>query len=456
VNVFTNDQGTVFFKTTFDQEYAFSLNFEVHVQFLLLSSHFLINIYNILQGGFETSLQFDFTSNAYPTFTSTAGWYWNSTGDQFDVYTECISTPMCPIPIDSVANGVVSAFEKFINDLPTTVVDKLYKNLLPKLQKTNLIPKLKDGLFLNLQGDLSVPNQDWNAPDITLDAKGSFSQTASGPYAPFTAQIVPPILSSPPSQVGLMFTDYFFQSLIWALQSSGDLSFVFDQSNLPANSSFQLNTNNKEFLLLAPGLKNFPNMNISLLFTGDTTSITNFHISQGGGIELSDMVFDISFVLSNATVTNQFAFSVKLNSTVSLALNSTCCFTIDLTLLPDQSMFVVSLNQSDIGKVNTGLLEKLITEIFREISQKAISFDIKAPTKLTNPVLGDGDGYFSYFADTKNAAAILEEYLGVRISDIILDAFSQIDVTSDLKIDIDLPKKTSSQKISTKRTNSNQ
>eukprot|EP01101_Sappina_pedata_P007272 TRINITY_DN381_c0_g1_i1.p1 TRINITY_DN381_c0_g1~~TRINITY_DN381_c0_g1_i1.p1 ORF type:complete len:533 (-),score=216.24 TRINITY_DN381_c0_g1_i1:359-1957(-) len=445
VDLIPQADGSIDLHITFAQENAFDLQFTLYIDLEGAKSHFKLSINNDGDLGFNTNIKFDLQSSDHPTFTATAGWSSADPSQEFNVNAHCDTHPACIVPTEVVRDAARSAVQDALDKLPQKVVDSLNKNLLPKLEAKNLIEQIPDmGIQLNLQGALSFDQATATSADVVLGLNGMFTPIGTA-SSPFTSAVVPSVLSQPPASVGFVLTDYLFETLIWSLQAAGKLNFEIGEGDLSPNSTFELNTNNKEFLLIAPGLKRYPDMNITIDVAVSDASSLDVDI-EDGTIMLNNLELAVSFLLSNYTCENLLAFKLDVASNIeATAVVTADSISLQLQAGSGKSSFKLSVEETTVGNINVILLQTIFNELLQSLSSKPITVPIKPPAGLTSVEVGLGSGYLSIYGDASTelaseSQAIVERTLRDTLDSLAQDAqFNGLDwssianVISDLK-----------------------
>jgi len=198
---------------------------------------------------------------------------------------------ICLISPDDIANAVASSFRSSFQ----TAVQKGINTVLAKTVNTysTTIPLPFLNLDVQMQSSLSEINN-----NIVVAAKGAVIYgTHTSP--PFTPSFAPPdsVFTTPKGQINVLLTEYFSDTVIWALDQAGSFHYVITDANLPSNTTYKLQTNNPFFLLLCPGLFSYPNLNISI-----TTSLAKLAVThldpQGLHVQAS---VNFNFTIYNST-----------------------------------------------------------------------------------------------------------------------------------------------------------
>jgi hypothetical protein len=171
-------------------------------------------------------------------------------------------------------------------------------------------------LELNLEGELFDING-----NIVLSSLGAFTPL-SDPNAqpPFQPAVVPPssFFANPKGQIVInaralfaltmcltiaqqaMLTTYSLQTAVWALDIEGYFNKTITDSEIPSTSMIHLTTNNPFFLQIAPGLSDYPDMDINAVISLGT--ITDFNIASSVSQIATATELIVNFELTNSCV----------------------------------------------------------------------------------------------------------------------------------------------------------
>eukprot|EP01130_Rhizamoeba_saxonica_P016782 TRINITY_DN7826_c0_g1_i3.p2 TRINITY_DN7826_c0_g1~~TRINITY_DN7826_c0_g1_i3.p2 ORF type:complete len:272 (+),score=45.12 TRINITY_DN7826_c0_g1_i3:892-1707(+) len=177
--------------------------------------------------------------------------------------------------------------------------------------------------------------------------------------------------------VNVIFTEYTFNSGIWALNASKDFVYEVSNADLPKDSKFSLDTDDYFLLLAVPGLFDYPHVNITInISLGKSGSVT---ITPNGSLFKGNILFDFALVDDQAPL--------NLGWTIDFAVSST--LHMDTYLLPNGSIASnltftdwknsASLVKSNVGTVHTSLFEIVfiaVTQLENRPIEEAISPDL--------------------------------------------------------------------------------
>eukprot|EP01101_Sappina_pedata_P002794 TRINITY_DN13008_c0_g1_i1.p1 TRINITY_DN13008_c0_g1~~TRINITY_DN13008_c0_g1_i1.p1 ORF type:complete len:559 (+),score=217.07 TRINITY_DN13008_c0_g1_i1:41-1678(+) len=403
--------GQYIIKTTFQQEKSLYLQFDLHIKYGLLISTFELRFYNTEPGGLQIAVTPNLRSYNYPTFTASADWLFNTkTKKAFEVKTKCLSNPLCTVPIVVVELAAKTIFKSVMADIPQFILLGLDKGLTPILEKIPLNVQFDEAIELDLHGEI-VPHGSGSNMDVVIALDGGFSQIGNPTPAPFSPPAVPAILSNPPGQVGFVVTDFFFETLLWSLENSGALSVELGENNLPPSIAGELNTDNSEMRLIAPGLKHYPDMNISIVVSVVNTSSAVIDFTQGG-LDISGLKILLDFKLNNETEHDLEAFTIGIDAILMMDINVNASeIEIDLLSGRRQSSFDFETVDTNIGRVSVNLIQTAFMSAFRILASKPIKVPFKFPKFLQSPEVIFNEGYVSFYT---NFAASEDKFVHLR------------------------------------------
>eukprot|EP01113_Clastostelium_recurvatum_P041975 TRINITY_DN6757_c0_g1_i2.p1 TRINITY_DN6757_c0_g1~~TRINITY_DN6757_c0_g1_i2.p1 ORF type:complete len:508 (+),score=113.78 TRINITY_DN6757_c0_g1_i2:129-1526(+) len=335
-------------------------------------------------------------NSSHPNITDTYVALPHEKGD-IEVYIHCSNT-ICVIPPSDIADAVAQGF---LPALTTTLAKSIRTEALNASSHIDLlrtIPVGKGSIISDFEGGWWTlpPSSGTYIPGMVLAPRGMTYADVSGKAVPppYNPTFVPPaaILESPAHDMEIFFTEYFFESLLWAMAEENLFDRVEVDSDLPPASPIHLTTDDSFFSQAVPGLAKFPHMKLEVTTSMGPSDVSRSSIDASG----------LHFLSSNLTM----SFSIDTGSALVPGWTVKADVSFDFALVPtvhgNEIMVngtlkninsVVSTVSSSVGSVDDSAFEQLIQFLGGALVVPGFRVPLPAGLTATNPAIQYQQGY---------------------------------------------------------------
>jgi len=315
-------------------------------------------------------------SQENPTFTTDPSWVVGLEGITLKQKCEsflCDANAVCLAAGGSVGDGAQDSFNSGWLNIPPDLGIALTRWIDSHFSSISLLPTLdlpwrsNYSVGLDFRGLLTAQNTTPASGLIqspTVFTHGAFFLNPAGNEdpanfvpPPFSPTVIPDMLTAPPDQLSFFLTDFFFHSLVWAVEASGTLNGPILPSMVPEGSPFQLNTGNTIMRTIAPGVSTYGSTPMMVEVDLSTDASTSLLDISDTGIQSSNNTILSSFYTYNTTTKEKgtllFSLSQEFQFNVDVLLNDTLP---ELRIVVDVSqlkMTGTTATYSSVGRVNT-------------------------------------------------------------------------------------------------------
>jgi len=296
----------------------------------------------------------------------------------------------------SIKSAVTSAIKDALNKLPSTINSDL-----STLDLTYDLPL--PAPFNIAQVDFSIEAFDVVPNTIAqVELRASVNDTAGGDV-PIVPTPLPPVPGSDVyanKHITLRFTDYLFDTAAYTIHHRGLDTYTITNDLLPSDFPLQLTT--ESFLVLAPGLKEYPKLNMSLTFTGKSAdelpkvTFDDNLVKASGGLLMGFNVLDVNETTKSLNVFNlSCSAEAAANATIATSGSQEVMhFSLESAQCGD-----LQTTGSIVGDVRSAELSPLIDlglTIVRNVVNKIITKGIPLPSmegvSIQDAVITANDG----------------------------------------------------------------